>query len=127
MPANLSTNRPVPDEAGRSWHARSAGAAPAAHRSRREGFCGQDVVERISVQRLSLLPKQSGLGPVERFARQIDNLLVLVLFAAAAIAGIPGQLVGMVDVPAVVAMHAAIVSFQNCCLEPALAALADRG
>jgi magnesium-transporting ATPase (P-type) len=123
MPLPASTPLPADGEAGRVWHALPVQAVLEALESRPDGLSEDEAAERLRIWGGNRLPEPPSPGPLKRLARQFNNLLILVLVAAAAITGLLGHYIDTVVILAVVLANTAIGFFQEGRAEHALAAL----
>jgi len=92
-----------------------------------EGLTELEAAQRLAEHGPNRLPEPPRPGPLARLARQFDNLLLLVLIAAAGITAILGHWIDTGVILAVVLANAAIGFVQEGRAERALGALRDAG
>ncbi|TRO96178.1 HAD-IC family P-type ATPase [Glycocaulis profundi] len=105
------------------WHARDMDAVLSALDTSLDGLSAEEAERRVDQNGENRLPEQAGPGPLKRLARQFNNLLILVLVAAAVITGLLGHYIDTAVILAVVVANTAIGFFQEGRAERALAAL----
>lgn len=120
--ANASNETP-PDAACLPFHALRAEEALAALASSAQGLTGAEAAARLRRHGPNLLPEGRRAGPLRRFLRQFNNLLIYVLLVAAAITAGLGHWVDTGVILAVVLANAAIGFVQEGRAEAAIAAL----
>jgi len=107
----------------RSWHSESIDHVLVELAAERQGLTGAEAGRRIALHGENRLPETRRPGPLSRLARQFNNLLILVLIAAAAITALLGHWLDTLVILAVVAANTAIGYVQEGRAEQALAAL----
>jgi len=113
-----------PAAAARSW-AEPVSAVLAALESTPEGLTSGEAGRRLEQHGPNSLPSAPRAGPVRRFVRQFNNLLILVLVAAAVITALLQHWVDTTVIMAVVVINAVIGFVQEGKAEAALDALRD--
>ncbi|CUH37907.1 putative cation-transporting ATPase F [Jannaschia seosinensis] len=93
--------------------------------TRRKGLTHEEVRHRRETHGTNSLPEAPRPSPLVRFARQFNNLLILVLIAAAGITAVLGHWIDTFVILAVVVINAVIGFVQEGRAESALAALRD--
>ena len=89
------------------------------------GLSASQAAERLERHGPNRLPEAPRPGPLRRFARQFNNLLILVLLAAALITALLGHWIDTAVILAVVVVNATIGFVQEGRAEAALEALRD--
>lgn len=107
------------------WHSHTADKALEALHSARAGLPAKDAAERLGSCGPNKLPEPPRVGPVARFLRQFNNLLIYVLVTAAFVTGALGHLVDTSVILAVVLVNAVIGFVQEGRAEQALSAIRD--
>jgi magnesium-transporting ATPase (P-type) len=105
------------------WHARTAEDAAATFATGPAGLTGAEARRRLERDGPNRLPEPPRAGPVLRFLRQFNNLLIYVLLAAAAVTAALGHPVDTGVILAVVLVNAIIGFVQEGRAEEALAAI----
>ncbi len=111
--------------AARDWHARSVEDTQAALAARPDGLDGQEAEARLARVGPNRLPEPKRAGPLLRFLRQFNNLLIYVLLAAAAVTALLGHWIDTGVILAVVVVNAVIGFVQEGKAEQALNAIRD--
>ena len=93
--------------------------------ARREGLSRAEARRRLETHGPNSLPEAPRPSPLVRLARQFNNLLILVLIAAAAITAVLGHWIDTFVILAVVVINAVIGFVQEGRAESALEALRD--
>ncbi|WP_372893155.1 HAD-IC family P-type ATPase [Rhodosalinus sp.] len=105
------------------WHAREAEEAANRLATGAEGLSEAEAERRLSETGPNRLPEPPRAGPVRRFLRQFQNLLIYVLLAAAAVTAALGHPVDTGVILAVVLVNAVIGFVQEGRAEEALTAI----
>jgi len=118
-------NTDPPDDiaATRQWHALSAADALAALSSAAAGLDGAEAKRRLAELGPNLLPQAPGRSWAARLLAQIHNVLIYVLFGAAALSFFLGHPVDGGVILAVIVVNAAIGFVQEGRAENALEAI----
>jgi len=106
-----------------AWHALDAQAVLERLHSGPQGLSQEEAARRLAEHGANRLPEAPRPGVLARLARQFNNLLILVLLAAAAITALLGHVIDTAVILAVVAANAIIGFVQEGRAEQALAAL----
>ncbi|MEM8551232.1 MAG: HAD-IC family P-type ATPase [Pseudomonadota bacterium] len=120
------TAPPAPTSADKPhWHDRSIDDVLSVVATSRSGLSATMASERLKLHGPNRLPEPPRAGPLLRFLRQFNNLLIYVLVAAAAVTAALGHLVDTGVILAVVLVNAAIGFVQEGKAERALSAIKD--
>ncbi|MGY6533261.1 cation-translocating P-type ATPase [Glycocaulis sp.] len=122
MSDDISPSTP-PGSSETAWHTMTPGAALEALETRTEGLSADEAAARLERHGANRLPEPPRPGPLQRLARQFNNLLILVLIAAAVITAILGHYIDTAVILAVVLANTVIGFVQEGRAEQALAAL----
>ena len=106
-----------------TWHDRPAAEAMAHFGTQTEGLSEQQIQERLKTYGPNRLPEAKKQGPLLRFLRQFNNLLIYILIAAAAVTAVLGHWVDTGVILAVVVVNAVIGFIQEGKAEQALDAI----
>lgn len=107
------------------WHAEPVAAVLAAIGARSDGLSTDEAAARRRRYGPNRLPEAKRAGPLIRFLRQFNNLLIYVLMAAAVLTAALGHWVDTVVIAAVVVVNAIIGFVQEGKAERALGAIRD--
>ncbi len=108
------------------WHDQPfAQALQAFETSTENGLPASQIETRRLRHGANRLPEAKRAGPIRRFVRQFNNLLIYVLLAAAAVTGLLGHFIDTIVIGAVVVVNAVIGFVQEGKAESALAAIRD--
>ena len=107
------------------WHNSSTEDVLTSLRTSPHGLSDDEAMARLSNYGPNRLPEAPRAGPLVRFLRQFQNLLIYVLLAAAAVTAALGHLVDTFVILAVVIVNAAIGFVQEGRAEQALSAIRD--
>ncbi|WP_223162598.1 cation-translocating P-type ATPase, partial [Ruegeria intermedia] len=118
-----AVERPTTVEAGGKWHATESLDALVALESSPDGLSQGEASRRLAQYGPNALPEGRRAGPLRRFLRQFNNLLIYVLLAAAAITAGLGHWIDTGVILAVVVVNAIIGFVQEGRAEAAIAAL----
>jgi len=110
----------LPDDGSGPWHARSIEEAAAALGTGPGGLAPETATARLAETGPNRLPAPPRLHPLRRFLAQFNNLLILVLLAAAAITLGLGHIADAAVIAAVVLVNAVIGFVQEGKAERAL-------
>ncbi len=105
------------------WHARSADETLEGLGSSSSGLAGTDAAGRLASCGPNRLQETARRSPLMMIADQFKDLLIIILLAAAAVAGAVGDPVEAYAILAIVALNALIGFFQEFRAEKAMAAL----
>lgn len=114
------THQPLPAEA---WHAVAAEEALKRLETGRNGLSAEEAARRLARHGPNRLTPPAGRSALWRFAAQFNNILILVLIAAAAVSALLGEIVDAAVIVGVVAINAAIGFIQEGKAEQALNAI----
>ncbi|MDP2283171.1 MAG: HAD-IC family P-type ATPase, partial [Pseudohongiella sp.] len=89
------------------------------------GLSAADSAHRLEVAGQNRLPEAARAGPVRRFLQQFNNLLILILIAAAGITALLGHLLDTSVILAVVLVNTVLGFVQEGKAEKAIAAIRD--
>jgi magnesium-transporting ATPase (P-type) len=106
-----------------SWHAIPAEEAMARLRTGHGGLSGEEAAERLARHGPNRLTPPARRSALWRFAAQFNNILILVLIAAAAVSALLGEIVDAAVIVGVVVINAAIGFIQEGKAEQALNAI----
>lgn len=112
--------RRCPDAA---WYAESKDAALAAFAVSSHGLTASEAASRLHREGRNRLPEPPRQGPLARFARQFNNVLIYVLLAAAVVTAGLGHLVDTAVIVGVVVINAVVGFLQEGKAERALDAI----
>jgi magnesium-transporting ATPase (P-type) len=117
----------VPADSGGSaiWHGMPAEEVLACLATGAGGLDAAEAARRLTVYGANRLPAAPAAGPLSRFLKQFDNLLIYALLVAAAIAGLLGHLMDLAVILLVVVLNAVIGFVQEGRAERALDAIRD--
>jgi len=107
------------------WHSRSVADVQAALATGPAGLSAAEASARLQALGPNRLAEAARAGPLARFLRQFQNLLIYVLLAAAAVTAALGHLVDTGVILAVVLVNSIIGFVQEGRAEQALAAIKD--
>jgi magnesium-transporting ATPase (P-type) len=105
------------------WHSRATHEISATLKTDLGGLSEQEALRRLAAEGPNRLPEPPRSGPVARFLRQFNNLLIYVLLVAAAVTAALGHPVDTGVILAVVFVNAIIGFVQEGRAEEALAAI----
>lgn len=105
------------------WHELSADTVLESLRSRPAGLTDEEGAKRLEIYGANRLPEPVKSGPLIRFLRHFNNILIYVLLASAAITSALGHLTDTFVILAVVVANAAIGFIQEGKAERALEAI----
>ena len=105
------------------WHAMPGEAVLAAQAGGRAGLSTEEATDRLSRHGANALPEAPRPGPLTRFARQFDDLLIRVLLLAAGLTALLGEWADTAVILAVVLINAVIGLVQEGRAERALEAI----
>ncbi|MBA1148820.1 cation-transporting P-type ATPase [Ectothiorhodospiraceae bacterium WFHF3C12] len=109
--------------AGNQWHAMPSEEAMGTLGSSGQGLSGEQAQQRLEEHGPNELPAPPRHGPVRRFLRQFNNLLIYVLLAAGIITAAIGHATDAVVIVAVALVNAVIGFLQEGKAEKALGAI----
>ncbi|MEM6383051.1 MAG: cation-transporting P-type ATPase [Pseudomonadota bacterium] len=107
------------------WHGRSVAETIESLGTSPNGLTADAAVSRLREAGPNRLPEPARDGPLRRFARQFQNLLIYVLLAAATVTALLGHFVDTAVILAVVVVNAVIGFVQEGRAEQALAAIRE--
>ncbi|MGA1728937.1 MAG: cation-translocating P-type ATPase [Steroidobacteraceae bacterium] len=111
-------------EAGSSWYGRPAEEVAAELRVEPErGLSGEEAVDRLRSTGPNLLPEGRRLHWPRLLLRQFTDFMILVLIAAAVLAGLTGDMEDVVVILAIVTLNGAVGFIQEARAERAIQAL----
>lgn len=110
--------------AGRPWHAMAVEAVFSELQSSPRGLSSSEAENRFGRYGANRLPAARRRGPMARFGAQLNNVLIYILLASAAVTGFLAEWVDVGVILAVVAINAAIGFIQEGRAERALDAIA---
>jgi magnesium-transporting ATPase (P-type) len=113
-------HEPPPHEA---WHAIPPEEALERLGAGRGGLSAEEAAERLARHGPNRLTPSAGRSALWRFAAQFNNILILVLIAAATVSALLGEIVDAMVIVGVVAINAAIGFIQEGKAEQALKAI----
>jgi magnesium-transporting ATPase (P-type) len=105
------------------WHAMQADAVLKRLSSGTDGLSAAEAARRLTTDGPNRLPSAPQVGPLRRFLKQFDNVLIYALIAAAGIAGFLGHAIDTIVILLVVVLNAAIGFIQEGRAERALDAI----
>lgn len=108
-----------------AWHASPLADVLARLESSKDGLTSDQVAERLAEHGPNVLPRGVGAGSLRILWRQVDNSLIWVLLAAAAVAIALGKITDGLVVLAVVVINSVIGFFQEHRASRAIEALHD--
>ncbi|HYI70976.1 MAG TPA: HAD-IC family P-type ATPase, partial [Skermanella sp.] len=114
------SRQPPPAEA---WHAIAAEEALKRLETGKNGLSAEEAARRLERHGLNRLTPPAGRSALWRFAAQFNNILILVLIAAATVSALLGEIVDAAVIVGVVAINAAIGFIQEGKAEQALNAI----
>ncbi len=114
------SHQPPPAEA---WHAIAAEEALKRLETGKNGLSAEEAARRLARHGPNRLTPPAGRSALWRFAAQFNNILILVLIAAAAVSALLGEIVDAAVIVGVVAINAAIGFIQEGKAEQALNAI----
>lgn len=120
-PSSTSEAGAAPDAP--AWHAQPAEAVLGALRTRAEGLGGDEAARRLAEHGPNQLQAEAARPAWRRLLEQFNNVLILLLLAAAVAAGALGEWVDAGVIAAVVIINAVIGFIQEGQAEQALAAI----
>ena len=106
-----------------AWHAIPPEEALKRLETGRDGLSAEEAAERLARHGPNRLTPPAGRSALWRFAAQFNNILILVLIAAAAVSALLGEIVDAVVIVGVVVINAAIGFIQEGKAEQALNAI----
>lgn len=106
-----------------AWHSLDVKAALEATESTPDGLSSQESQRRLEKNGPNELTVSVGKSPLRMFAAQFQDVMIIVLLVAAAIAGATGELRDTVAILIIVVVNAVIGFFQEYRAEKAIAAL----
>ena len=124
-PGNPAGNPPAAVSTATPWHARGSDAVLAALGVGPDGLRATEAAARLGQHGPNRLPEPPRAGPLRRFLRQFNNLLIYVLLGAALVTALLGHVVDTAVILAVVIVNAVIGFVQEGRAEEALAAIRD--
>ncbi len=98
---------------GKRWHAMDGEEVLAALGAPRDGLSRQEAGRRLQTHGPNELPQERQAGPLERFLRQFNNLLIYILLVAAVLTASLGEWVDTAVIVAVVVITAVIGFIQE--------------
>ncbi|MEM8959115.1 MAG: cation-transporting P-type ATPase [Pseudomonadota bacterium] len=110
---------------GTVWHDRPVDEVLDAFKTGPEGVSDAEAARRLRTYGPNRLPEVPPAGPLVRFFRQFQNLLIYVLLAAAVVTALLGHFVDTAVILAVVVVNAVIGFVQEGRAEEALSAIRD--
>jgi magnesium-transporting ATPase (P-type) len=114
----------LPSEAP-PWHAMPAEEALAQAQGSRDGLSVPEAERRLALHGANRLPPRPARGPMRRLLAQFDNLLILLLLAAAGVAALLGHRLDAKVILLVVVVNAVIGFIQEGRAEKALDAIRE--
>jgi Ca2+-transporting ATPase len=105
------------------WHTRSADEVLAQLGSSTAGLSSQDAAQRLAADGPNELKEGKRISPLWIFLGQFKSLIIWILIAAGALAGVLGDLVDAVAILAVVVLNAVVGFYQEFRAEKSIAAL----
>jgi Ca2+-transporting ATPase len=113
----------LPPDSRVVWHSLSAENSLQNLQTSRSGLSAGEAADRLRQEGPNLLPEAERPGPLAMFARQFADFMIVVLIAAAVVAGLIGEPIEAVAILAIVLLNAILGFAQEWRAEQAMAAL----